>query len=390
MPGPYISYTATGFPQYKISSPTFVLMKISDVVRLLEETAPPAYQESYDNAGLLTGNPQWDCTGIICTLDATEEVINEARRKNCNLVVAHHPIIFGGLKKITGRNYVERTVITAIKNDVAIYAIHTNLDNIIQGVNNKIADKLGMINRSVLAPKTGELMKLYTFVPLEHAERVRSALFEAGGGNIGNYSETSFNAEGTGTFKGNDAASPYVGERGMRHEEKEIKIEVVFAAYLQKNMIAALLKNHPYEEVAYDLVALANSYTQVGSGLVGYLPAPVAEEQFLQQLKLAFGLKVIKHTPLLGKPIGKIALCGGAGSFLTKNAIASGAGIYITADVKYHEFFDACGHLVLADIGHWESEQYTIDLLFDILQSKFPTFAVLKTEVKTNPVEYFM
>ncbi len=364
-------------------------MKITDVINLLEETAPPAYQESYDNAGLLTGNPLWDCTGIICTLDATEEVINEARQKKCNLIVAHHPIIFGGLKKITGRNYVERAVITAIRNDIAIYAIHTNLDNVIHGVNNKMADRLGLINRSILAPKTGELMKLFTFVPLAQAEKVRSAIFNAGGGNIGNYSEVSFNAEGTGTFKGNASANPYAGEPGKRHEEQEIKMEVIFPAYLQKNIVAALLKSHPYEEVAYDLVSLANAHQQVGSGLVGYLPAPVAEEQFLSQLKLAFGLKVIKHTPLQGRPIGKVALCGGSGSFLTKHAIASAADIYITSDVKYHEFFDAGDKLVLADIGHWESEQYTIDLLFDILQSKFPTFAVLKTEVKTNPVEYF-
>ena len=364
-------------------------MKILDVISLLEETAPPHYQESYDNAGLLTGNRQWDCTGIICTLDATEDVVNEARQKNCNLIVAHHPIIFGGLKKITGRNYVERTVITAIKNDIAIYAIHTNLDNIMQGVNNKIADKLGLINRAILAPKAGELMKLYTFAPIEHAERVRSAIFEAGGGNIGNYSETSFNAEGTGTFKGNAAASPYVGEKGIRHEEKEIKIEVIFPKYQQKTVVSALLKAHPYEEVAYDIIALANNYAQVGSGLTGQLPAPIAEEQFLQQLKLAFGLKVIKHTKLQGRPVGKIAICGGAGSFLIRNAISSGSDVYITSDVKYHEFFDADGQLILADIGHWESEQYTIDLLFDILQSKFTTFAVLKTEVKTNPVEYF-
>jgi dinuclear metal center YbgI/SA1388 family protein len=365
-------------------------MKITDVVHLLEQTAPLAYQESYDNAGLLTGNPMWDCTGITCALDATEEVIHEARQKKCNLVVAHHPIIFNGLKKITGRNYIERAVIAAIKYDVAIYAIHTNLDNVIPGVNNSIANKLGLINRSILAPKTGELMKLFTFVPVEHAERVRSAIFEAGAGNIGNYSETSFNAEGFGTFKGNVNTNPYVGQIGKRHEEREVKIETIFPGHLQKTIVSALLKAHPYEEVAYDVVALANKYPQAGSGLFGYLPAPVAEQQFLLQLKLAFGLKVIKHTPLLGKPIGKIALCGGAGSFLTAQAIAAGADIYITSDVKYHEFFDADGQLVLADIGHWESEQYTIDLLFDIIQSKFPTFAVQKTEVKTNPVEYFV
>ncbi|CAN5706361.1 Nif3-like dinuclear metal center hexameric protein [soil metagenome] len=365
-------------------------MKISDIIQLLEQTAPPSYQESYDNAGLLTGNTGWDCTGIICSLDATEEVILEAKSKGCNLVVAHHPIIFSGLKKITGKNYVEKTIIAAIKNDVAIYAIHTNLDNVIKGVSDRIADKLGLINRKILAPKSNQLMKLFTFVPIEHAEKVRSAIFEAGAGNIGNYSECSFNAEGTGTFKAGEGNEPFVGEIGYQHQEKEVKIESIFPAYLQHKIVAAMIKTHPYEEVAYDVVALANEYQEVGSGLIGELPEPVSEHQFLAQIKAEFGLSVIRHTPFLGKKVKKVALCGGAGSFLTGKAIASGADFYITGDVKYHEFFDANNRLVIADIGHWESEQFTIDLLFDILKTKFPTFAVLKTEVITNPVHYYM
>src|SRR6266487_2604531 len=364
-------------------------MKIANIIQILEQLAPPSYQESYDNAGLLTGNVSWNCTGIICTLDATEAVVLEAIQKNCNLIVAHHPIIFGGLKKITGRNYVESTIITAIKNDIAIYGIHTNLDNIVKGVNDKIADQLGLINRKILAPKSGQLMKLFTFAPVEHAERVRSAIFEAGAGNIGNYSECSFNAEGTGTFKGEQGTNPFVGKVGKRHEEKEIKMEFILPAYLQKHIVASMLKAHPYEEVAYDIMPLSNEYMQAGSGLIGELQTPIAEEQFLYQLKKGFGLSIIKHTKLLGKPVQKIALCGGAGSFLISRAITAGADIYITADVKYHEFFDANDRLVIADIGHWESEQFTVHLLFDILKSKFPTFAVLKSEVRTNPVYYF-
>jgi len=364
-------------------------MKISEIINVLEGVAPASYQESYDNAGLLTGNAAWECTGIICSLDATELVILEAKANGCNLVVAHHPIIFGGLKKITGKNYVEKTVIAAIKNDIAIYAIHTNLDNVLQGVNNKIADKLGLINRKILAPKAGQLMKLYTFVPLAQAENVRAAIFEAGGGYIGNYSEVSFNATGTGTFKANENAQPFVGESGLRHEENEIKIEVIFPVYLQNKIVQALIKAHPYEEVAYDLVALSNEHQQVGSGLIGELPEPHDEEMFLGQVKQAFGLSVIRHTVLLGKQIKTVALCGGAGSFLTAKAVAAGADFYITADVKYHEFFDANNRLVIADIGHWESEQFTTDLLFDILKTKFPTFAVLKSGVRTNPVFYY-
>jgi dinuclear metal center YbgI/SA1388 family protein len=364
-------------------------MKIAEIIQLLEQTAPPSYQESYDNSGLLTGDSDWDCTGVICSLDATEEVILEARSKGFNLVIAHHPIIFGGLKKITGKNYVEKTVVTAIKNDIAIYAIHTNLDNVIKGVNDRMADKLGLINREILAPKSNQLMKLFTFVPTEHAATLRMAIFDAGGGNIGNYSECSFNTEGTGTFKAGAGTDPYVGEIGKQHLEKEVKIEVIFPNYLQDKILKAMIKAHPYEEVAYDIMALSNAFQQVGSGLVGELPEPIDELSFLSRIKAAFGLSIIRHTPLLKKQVKKVALCGGAGSFLTAKAIASDADFFITGDVKYHEFFDANNRLVIADIGHWESEQFTIDLLFDILKAKFPTFAVLKTEVKTNPVNYF-
>ncbi|MES2330238.1 MAG: Nif3-like dinuclear metal center hexameric protein [Bacteroidota bacterium] len=365
-------------------------MQIIDIIRVLENKAPLSLQESYDNAGLLTGNPGWECKGILCTLDATEAVILEAKSRGCNLVVAHHPIIFGGLKKINGKNYVEKTVIAAIKNDIAIYAIHTNLDNILDGVNNQIADRLGLINRQVLVPKAGQLMKLYSFVPLAQAEQVRSALFEAGAGNIGEYSEASFNIDGTGTFKGSENTHPFAGEPGKRHEEKETKIEVIFPAYLQSAVTKALLASHPYEEVAYDIVSLANDYQSVGSGLLGELPEALDETGFLHMLKTSFELSVIRHTPLLGKKLKKVAVCGGSGSFLTGKAIAAGADVYVTSDVKYHEFFDANDRILLADIGHWESEQYTTGLLIELLQAKFPTFAVLKSGVKTNPVNYFM
>jgi len=365
-------------------------MKISEIIALLESLAPPALQENYDNAGLLTGDAGWKCTGVLCTLDATEEVINEAIQKGCNLVVAHHPIIFGGLKKITGRNYVEKTIITAIKNDIAIYAIHTNLDNVITGVNGMMADKLGLVNRKILSPKEATLKKLYTFVPVEQVEQVRAALFEAGGGDIGNYNECSFGVEGTGTFKGGEGTNPFVGRPGERHYEKEQKIEVIFPAYLQAPLVRALRTAHPYEEVAYDIVNLANTHPGIGSGLVGELPHPAPETTFLMQVKQAFGLTVIRHTALQGRPVKKVAICGGAGSFLVSKALAAGADIYITGDMKYHEFFDANGRLIIADIGHFESEQFTIDLLAGVLQEKFPTFAVLKTALKTNPVHYFV
>lgn len=364
-------------------------MKIKDIINVLENRAHPSLQEGYDNAGLITGNLQDECTGALCSLDATEAVVEEAISRKCNLIVAHHPIVFKGLKKITGKTYVERTIIKAIKNDIAIYAIHTNLDNILQGVSGYMADKLELTDREPLLTKTGYLKKIYTFVPEAHAEKVRQALFEAGAGHIGNYSECSFNAEGTGTFKGEQGTNPFVGMPGERHAENEIKLEVIFPAWLQQRVTDALLKAHPYEEPAYDILLLENSHQGLGSGLTGLLPKPHDAGFFLERLKKLFNLQVIRHTAPVNRSIRRVSLCGGAGSFLIPSALQAKSDIYITADIKYHEFFDADGQMVLADIGHYESEQFTIDLLHDILQEKFPTFAVLKTAVNTNPVLYY-
>ena len=365
-------------------------MKIQEITSFLEIVAPASLQESYDNAGLLTGDAGWDCTGIITTLDVTEEVVREAIKTGCNLVVAHHPVIFTGLKKITGRDHIEKTVIMAIKNDIAIYAIHTNLDNVLDGVNGMMADKLGLINRQALLPKAGLIKKLITFVPTEYLETLRNALFAAGAGHIGNYSEASFTAAGEGTFKAGENTHAFVGEKGRRHTEKETKLEMVFPAWIEKDVVKVLKATHPYEEVAYDIFTSGTLHHNVGSGLTGYLSAPMTEVEFLHLLKKTFGVIVVRHSPLNHAPVLKVALCGGAGSFLTGSAIAAGAQVYVTADVKYHEFFNANDRIVIADIGHYESEQYTIDLLNDILKEKFPNFAVRKTAVNTNPVNYFL
>lgn len=363
---------------------------IAAVIKTLEDLAPVSYQEVYDNAGLIVGNSSSDCTGILCTLDATEFVIEEAIKNDCNLIVAHHPIIFSGLKKITGKNYVERSIITAIKNDIAIYAIHTNLDNLLTGVNGKMADKLNLINRKVLLHRQNNLMKLAVFAPEKDAEKIREAIFKAGGGHIGKYSECSFNIKGTGTFKANEGTNPHIGEIGKREDANEERIEVILPVYKKDIVVEAMLEAHPYEEVAYDLVALTNYFQEVGSGLIGELAEPMDETDFLQLIKKQFNLQVIRHTPLRGKKVKKVALCGGAGSFLLKNALGANADLYITSDIKYHEFFDAENKMVVADIGHFESEQFTVDLLHDVLHANFPTFAVLKSGVITNPVHYFI
>lgn len=365
-------------------------MKILSVIQYLETLAPVALQETYDNAGLLTGDDEWECTGIIISLDVTEDVVTEAIQKKCNLIIAHHPVIFKGLKKITGKNYVGKTVIAAIKNDIAIYAIHTNLDNVVKGVNGKIAEVLQLKNIRILKQAEQLLKKLVTFVPVEDAEKIRSALFNAGAGNLGKYSECSFNIKGTGTFKAEEGADPHIGDIGKRHEEKEIRIEVIFPAYLQNKIVSALIEAHPYEQAAFDIFSLANYFSDVGSGIVGELHEEIDENILLQKIKESFNIKVIKHTSLKNKKVKRIALCGGAGSFLIPAAIASQADAFITSDVKYHEFFDADNKIVIIDIGHYESEQFTIDLLYNYLSGKKLNFAVLKTEVNTNPVHYFI
>jgi dinuclear metal center YbgI/SA1388 family protein len=365
-------------------------MKIKEIIGFLEDIAPLSLQENYDNSGLIVGNNETECTGIITSLDVTESVVAEAVKRDCNLIVAHHPIIFRGIKKLNGKNYVERTVVAAIKNDIAIYAIHTNLDNIIEGVNKKIAGKIGLQNCKTLLPKEGTLQKLVTFSPVKNAEQVRTALFKAGAGAIGKYDECSFNIEGSGTFKAGEGSHPYVGVIGERHVENEVRIEVIFPSFLQNKIIKYLKESHPYEEVAYYIHTLENFQENVGSGLVGELPKPVSEKELLQTLKSGFTLSVIKHTDFLEKPVQKVAVCGGAGIFLLPNAIAARAQAYITSDIKYHEFFDADKRIFLADIGHFESEQFTIELLTEFLHDKFSNFAVLKTEINTNPVKYFI
>ena len=365
-------------------------MKIADLIAHLELLAPPAYQEPYDNAGLLTGSGSWECTGVLTTLDATEEVVREAVARGCNLIVAHHPLIFGGLKKISDTNYTGRAVISAIKQDIALYAIHTNLDNIVSGgVNGRIAEKLGILGSRALLPRAGILQKLFCFVPTAHLEMVRGAIFAAGAGHIGGYSECSFATEGTGTFKGGEGTKPFAGQPGMRHEEPETRLEVILPAHLSRGVVQAMVAAHPYEEVAYELVPLANTHPGVGSGLVGDLAEAMGEKEFLDRIKTSFGVGVIRHTRLTGQPVKKVAVCGGAGSFLISNALSSGVNFYITSDVKYHEFFDANDRMVIADIGHFESEQFTIDLLFEVLREKFRNFAILKSDIKTNPVNYY-
>jgi dinuclear metal center YbgI/SA1388 family protein len=363
-------------------------MKVKDVTGYLEIVSPKAYQELYDNAGLLTGEPEMEVTGILVALDCIEAVVQEAIDRNCNLIVAHHPIIFKGLKKLTGSNYVERTILKAIRNNIAVYAIHTNLDNIHTGVNKKIAEKIGLKNLKVLLPKTDTLSKLVTFIPTENVGQVMDAIHEAGAGQIGNYKNCSFRVEGTGTFKPNERANPHIGGANQQEFVTETRVEVIFPTHLEADVLKALRKAHPYEEVAYYVNTLVNENQEVGSGMVGELEVSLEPIEFLRHLKSSMNLSVIRYTRLLDKKVKKVAVCGGSGSFLLQQAIRSGADFFVTADFKYHEFFDADGKITIADIGHYESEIFTKELLGELLNKKFPTFAVNFSNTDTNPIRY--
>ncbi len=365
------------------------MVKIKDVVHYLNQIAPPSYQESYDNAGLITGHPEGAVEGILITLDATEEVIEEAIAKRCSLVVAHHPIVFKGLKKITGKTYVERVIIKAIKNDIAIFAAHTNLDSVAHGVNHRLCRQLQLNNTRILAPKKGVLTKIVTYVPKEHSEEVLTALHETGVGNIGNYKECSFRSEGTGTFSPNEDAEPYIGRPNTKAEVLEERIEAIFPSYLEATVVQALKQAHPYEEVAYYLQTLNNHNQEVGSGMIGKLDSPLSSQDFLKHLKTSMNLQMIRHTQVGDSPIQTVAVCGGSGSFLLPSAIAQQADAFVSADFKYHEFFDADEKLMIADIGHYESEVFTKDLFYEILSKKFTSFALCLSETITNPIFIF-
>ncbi len=363
-------------------------MIIKEIHSILEEMAPLAYAEDFDNVGLLVGDLNQEATGVLVCHDALETVIDEAIIKKCNLIVCFHPILFSGLKKITGKNYVEKAIIKAIKNDVAIYAVHTALDNHQNGVNKIFCDALSLINTKVLIPKQNFIQKLVTYTIAENVENLRNSLFVAGAGKIGNYEDCSFTSQGIGSYIGNENSNPEIGERFEFVEAKEIKIEVTFEKHLQSKILKALFTNHVYEEVAYEIYDLQNSHQNIGLGMIGELKNPMNEKDFLLFVKDKMECKGIRHSQFLGKPIKKVGVLGGSGSFAIKNAIMAGADVFLTSDLKYHQFYESENQIIIADIGHFESERYTKNYIVDYLTKKMPNFAIILSEENTNPVKY--
>ena len=364
------------------------MVRIKDIANALEMFAPLPLQDGFDNAGLQIGLTEAEVAGVLLCLDVTEAVVDEAVALGCNLIVSHHPLIFSPLKRITGSNYIERCVIKALANGIAIYSAHTNIDNAPGGVNYRIAEKLGLQNVRILVPKEEALLKLAVYVPVSAADAVRDALFAAGCGNIGNYDSCSYNVEGFGTFKANEGCNPFCGEVGELHREQEVRIETVLPAYLKNRAVAALIKAHPYEEPAFDIYPLKNSWGSVGSGVIGELPAECDELELLQGVKEKFNVGSVRHTPFMGRKVKRVALCGGAGGSFAGAAMAAGADVYITGEARYHDLFSYTGKMLMAVIGHYESEQYTMDIFKKIIQDACPGVRVVHTEVNTNPVNY--
>jgi dinuclear metal center YbgI/SA1388 family protein len=364
-------------------------MKVVEITNYLESLAPRSSQESYDNCGLLVGDRNEEVTSVLICLDCTEDVVADALAKGCNLIIAHHPVIFKGLKSLTGANYIERTILACIKNDIALYAIHTNLDNYSKGVNYEIGQRIGLKNLRVLQPKSNVLAKLVVFTPQSCLEQVREAAFQAGAGSIGNYSECHFELNGMGTFKPSQNANPSEGEAGKRSSVAESRLEFLVSTHIVNKVLSAIRHAHLYEEVSYDVIPILNENQTEGSGMIGELEIEMDELTFLKHLKTTFHCGAIRHTNLLNKKIKTVAFCGGSGSFLLSTAMRQKADVYITGDFKYHEFFDAENQILIADIGHYESEQFTSNLIADILKKKFTTFAVHLTGINTNPINYF-
>lgn len=363
-------------------------MIVKEVLKVLEEMAPLAYAEDFDNVGLLVGDASQIVTGVLVCHDALEEVIDEAIKKQCNLVVCFHPILFSGLKKITGKNYVERSVIKAIKNDIAIYAMHTALDNHIAGVNEIFCKTLGLISTKILLPKEKSLLKLTTYVPKEKSQALRNVLHANGAGAMGNYEQCSFSSFGTGRFMGNENSHPTIGTPGKLEEVEEEKIEVVFEKHKKQQLLTALFASHPYEEVSYEVQVLENEVQQIGMGKIGFLEKPMDSLPFLKMVKEKVQTQGLRHSACLDKKIHKVAVLGGSGSFAIAAAKAQGADAYITADLKYHDFFQAEGELLLADVGHFESERFVKNYIFEYLSNKITTFAIILSDTNTNPVNY--
>ena len=365
------------------------MLKAGEVVKKLESIAPLSYQESYDNSGWITGDPDEEVQAVLVALDLTMEVLEDAIENGENLIITHHPLIFKPISQLVKGDPVQEMLMKAIKHDIMIYAAHTNLDNAWDGVNRELANRIGLQNFRILQSHSDILKKLVVFVPENYAEDVRSAIFKAGAGNIGDYDSCSYNLQGRGSFRAGENADPFAGEKEEYHFEAEQRIETVVPVHLLDDVLTAMEQAHPYEEVAHDVFPLDNKHDRVGAGALGELPEELPTEDFLQMIKEKLDVKILRYAGNLPDKIKNVAVSGGAGSFLIRDAIGAKADVFITADLKYHDFFQAGNRILLVDAGHFETEQFTKHLIRDLLTENFSNFAVRISQVNTNPVNYF-
>lgn len=364
-------------------------MKINQIVQILEEWAPTSYAEDFDNVGLLVGNKNRSCTAALITHDVSVAVVEEAIANNCNLIICFHPIIFKGLTAITGKNYVEKTVLKAIENKIAIYALHTALDNHEFGISYHLGQLLSLTKQRILIPQKNNLFHLTTYVPISDKEKLLTALHDAGAGSLGNYSHCSFSVAGEGRFLPHQNSTPAIGEKNAMTHVEEVQIGVIVPKHTQQKVLNALENAHPYETVAYELIAIENQHPNIGLGSIGELKSPLPINDFLKKVKSALNIPYIRHSESGKKNIKTVAVLGGSGSFCIDAAKRQGADALVTADLKYHDFFKAEKDLLLIDAGHYETEQFTKRLILEYLTKKIPNFAFTLSEENTNPVKYF-
>lgn len=355
----------------------------------IEQWAPFSWQESYDNAGLILGDPDRNVTEALVCFDVTPEVVDEAVRIGAGLIVSHHPAIFKGIKRINPASRLGYMIKQSLCHDIAWCALHTNLDNTLNGVNSYLCEQLGLKDVQPLAPLQDIYGKLQVYVPEAYAEKLRQALAEAGCGAGARYDACSYSSRGEGRFRAGSQAHPFSGQIGELHCEAECKIECLYPLHKTRQVLDVLRTNHPYEEPAFDLLPLRNEATGQGAGAIGNLQESMQETELLDKLKELTGTHCIRHSGFRGRKIRRIALCGGSGGSFIGNACARQADAYITGDLKYHDFADAGSGTWLVDIGHFESEKFAMELIFRFIRKNFPNFAVSISEQARNPVSFY-
>jgi dinuclear metal center YbgI/SA1388 family protein len=369
----------------------FFIMKCDNIIKIIEDWAPKSIAWEKDNVGLQVGSLRREVKNILLCLDVNEKVIDEASKKNCNLIISHHPLLFRSLKKIDiERDQKSKILEKLIKKDITLYSAHTNLDFTKDGVSFQLADKLGLSNQRFLLNKSSNLNKLIVFVPVDNADKVAEAMHSAGAGIIGEYSHCSFRTIGMGTFKGSNKSKPSMGVKGKLNKVSEVKIEVLVNSFDLHKVISSMKKIHPYEEVAFDVYPMVNENFNYGMGVIGDLKKELTAKEFLTYVSKSLRINNFRFNKGSKFRIKKVAVCGGSGSDLLETAIKSKADAFVTADVKYHTFQDAEDEILLIDAGHYETEIHSLNAIKNRIENSLKDkVKVYKFSGTTNPIVFY-